>query len=316
MTAEQAANYTLLNIFGPAEFWDAITQPETSGVPYVSQGLPWDPNAQLLSLPVKPAAGPQMFNISTRLLVGIGDNVGVGGFTITGTAPKKVILRAIGQSLSGAGLNPVLADPILELHGSDGSLITVNDNWRDAAWASELVSLGIAPMDDLESAIIAILLPGQYTAVVRGNNDSSGTAVVEVYDGDLAADSQLANISTRGFVGIGNNVMIGGFIVGDNGRATPRIVVRAIGPSLAAFGISDALENPNLELKNSAGSTLFSNDNWQESQETEIRQTGLAPTDARESALIMELANGNYTAIVRGAGDTTGIALVEVYIVP
>jgi pectin methylesterase-like acyl-CoA thioesterase len=314
MTAAQAANYTVQNIFGPVEFWNAATQPDTPGIPYTSQGDPWNPYVQLLSLPARPGAQPQMFNISTRLRVGTGDSVGIGGFIITGVAPKKVILRAIGASLRTSGLDDVLADPVLELHGTDGDLMTANDNWQDdAASASELATIGLTPADDSESALVITLLPGRYTAVIRGNNGASGTALVEVYDGDPAADSQLANISTRGFVGTNDNVMIGGFIIGGNGQANGRVVIRAIGPSLSAFGITGALQDPLLELKNANGSTLISNDDWQQSQENDINQTGLAPTDIRESALVTTLPDGNYTAIVRGKNNTTGVAVVEVY---
>lgn len=314
MSAAQAANYTLQNIFGPVEFWNAVTQPDTSGIPYSSQGDPWNPPVQLLSLPARPGAQPQLFNISTRLHVGTGDSVGIGGFIVTGLAPKKVILRAIGPSLGASGLDDVLADPVLELHDADGALMTANDNWQDdAESASELAAIGLTPADDFESALVVTLLPGQYTAIIRGNNEGSGTALIEVYDGDPAADSQLANISTRGFVGTDDNVMIGGFIIGGNGNGNGRVVIRALGPSLSAFGITGALQDPLLELKDANGSTLISNDNWQDSQENDINQTGLAPTDIRESALVTTLSSGNYTAIVRGKDNTTGLAAVEVY---
>ena len=317
LTTAQAANYTVQNVFGPVEFWNATTQPETSGIPYVSQGDPWNPYIQLLSLPARPGAQPQLFNISTRLHVGTGDSIGIGGFIITGVEPKKVILRALGASLQASGLDEVLADPFLELLDADGGLLAANDNWRDdEASASELTTIGLTPTDDAESALVITLLPGLYTAIIGGNNETTGTAVVEVYDGDLAADSQLANISTRGFVGINNNVMIGGFIIGGNGRANGRVVIRAIGPSLSAFGITGALQDPVLELKNPNGSTVISNDDWRESQEMEISQTGLAPTDIRESALVTLLSDGNYTAIISGKNNATGIAVVEVYIVP
>lgn len=316
MTTEQAANYTLQNIFGPVEFWNAATQPDTSGIPYVSQGDPWNPYVQLLSLPARPGAQPQLFNISTRLRVGTGDSVGICGFIITGVAPKKVILRAIGASLHESGLDDVLEDPVLELHDNGGDLIAANDNWRDdSASASELATIGLTPTEDAESALVITLLPGQYTAIVRGSDGTSGTALAEVYDGNAAADSQLANISTRGLVGTNDNVMIGGFIIGGNGRANGRVVARAIGPSLSAFGITDALQDPLLELKDANGSTLMSNDDWQQSQANEISQTGLAPTDIRESALVTSLPDGNYTAIIRGKDNTTGVAVVEVYCV-
>jgi hypothetical protein len=244
----------------------------------------------------------------------MGDNVGIGGFIITGVAPKKVVLRALGTSLSAAGLDDLLADPVLELHGADGSLIAANDNWQDdAASASELATFGLTPANALESALVITLLPGRYTAIVRGNKAATGTALVEIYDGGLAADSQLSNISTRGFVGTNDNVMIGGFIIGNNGQCNGRVVIRALGPSLSAFGIKGALQDPFLELKDANGSTLISNDDWQQTQEMEISQTGLAPNDIRESALVISLPNGNYTGIARGKSDATGIAVVEVY---
>jgi hypothetical protein len=278
----------------------------------VSQGDPWNPQVQLLSLPFRSGVHPQLFNISTRLHVGTDESVAIGGFIITGVAPKKVILRAIGPSLQG--LDDALADPILELRDAAGELITSNDNWRDnAASASALTTIGLAPADDAESALIVTLLPGQYTTIVRGNDGATGTALVEAYDGDLAADSQLANISTRGFVSTNNNVMIGGFIIGGNSPANGRVVVRAIGPSLSGLVITDALSDPLLELKDANGSTLMSNDDWRESQEVEINQTGLAPTDDRESALVTSLPNGNYTAIVSGKSNASGVAVVEVY---
>jgi pectin methylesterase-like acyl-CoA thioesterase len=312
LTEAQAANYTAQNIFGPVEFWNAATQPETSGIPYVSQGGPWNPDVQLLSLPFRPGVHPQLFNISTRLRVGTGDSVAIGGFIITGVAPKKVFLRAIGPSLQG--LDDALEDPILELRDAAGGLIAANDNWRDdAGSASELTTIGLAPADDAESALILTLLPGQYTAIVRGNDGTTGTALVEAYDGDLAADSQLANISTRGFVSTNDDVMIGGFIIGGNSQANGRVVVRAIGPSLSGLGITGALSDPLLELKDANGSTLLSNDDWRESQEMEINQTGLAPADDRESALVTSLPDGNYTAIVSGKNNASGVAVVEVY---
>jgi hypothetical protein len=266
----------------------------------------------LLSLPSRPGVHPQLFNISTRLRVGSGDSVAIGGFIITGVAPKKVFLRAIGPSLQG--LDDPLADPILELRDAAGELITANDNWRDdTESASELTTIGLAPPDDAESALIITLLPGQYTTIVRGNNGTTGTALVEAYDGDLAADSQLANISTRGFVSTNDDVMIGGFIIGGNNHANGRVVVRAIGPSLSGLGITGALTDPLLELKDANGSTLLSNDDWRESQEIELNQTGLAPADDRESALVTSLPDGNYTAIVSGKNNGAGVAVVEVY---
>jgi len=194
----------------------------------------------------RPPSAAQLLNISTRMRVQTGDNVLIGGFIITGNDAKKVILRAIGPSLTQFGVVDALADPVLEVHGSDGSVIASNDNWREAQ-ESEINATGLAPQDDLEPAIIATLDPDAYTAIVSGKDETSGVGLVEGYDLGQAADSQLANISTRGFVETGSNVMIGGFILG-NGSGTTNILVRAIGPSLSLAGVSAALADPTLEL--------------------------------------------------------------------
>jgi hypothetical protein len=310
MTAAQAANYTIENIFGPVDFWNANTQPESSA-PYVSQGEAWDPNRQLLAFPVKPGAKPQFFNISTRLHVTGNQTVGIGGFIITGNAPKKVIVRAIGPSLAAAGLENALADPVLALHGDGAQPIAVNDNWRDdGASAGELETAGMVPAHELESAMVVTLLPGHYTTVIRGNGAAAGTALVEIYDGDLPADSELANISTLGFVGTGNDVMIAGFVIG--GPAYGKVLVRALGPSLAEFGVSDPIQDPTLQLYDANGS-LASNDDWETTEENEPIPALLQPSDPRESALQTILAPGHYTAIVAGKDGTTGAALVEAY---
>ena len=254
-------------------------------------------------------------NIATRLRVNPDPNQLIGGFIITGTEPKKVIIRAIGPSLSSF-FNGVLADPTLELFQGT-TLLESNDNWKvgsdGGSQQAEVEATTIPPTNDLESALVRTLAPGAYTAVVRGKGGTSGIGLVEAYDLDQAAKSKLANIATRGFVDTDNNVMIGGFIIGGNGQASARVVIRAIGPSLSGFGITGALQDPTLELKNANGSTLVSNDDWKQSQEAEITQTGLAPTDIRESALVTSLPDGNYTAILRGTGNATGVAVVEVY---
>lgn len=315
MTAEQAANYTLPNIFGPVEFWNAITQPETPGTPYTSQGAPWNPNTQLLSLPARPGAHLQLLNISTRLRVGGNQAVGIGGFIITGSAPKKVILRAIGPSLSASGLGNVVADPFLELHGgAEGNLIVMNDNWKnDLISAPELESMGMTPADDREAAAVLTLLPGHYTAVIGGKDGSTGAALVEMYDVDPVADSEFGNVSTLGFVGLGDDVLIGGFVAAGPGSA--RVVVRAIGPSLAASGVQNAIEDPTLQVHDSNGN-VTSNDNWQTAANGESIPVALQPHDPRESAIQMTLVPGSYTAIVRGKGTATGVALVEAYNLP
>jgi pectin methylesterase-like acyl-CoA thioesterase len=311
MSGAQAANYTLQNIFGPVDFWNATTQPETSPNAYVSQGDPWNPDTQLLSLPAKPGAKPQLLNISTRLSLGNGHPVGIGGFIITGSEPKKVIVRAIGPSLGASGLVNVLSDTVLEIHGGAAdSLIATNDNWRDdPASAPKLAAAGIAPSNDFESATVVTLPPGHYTAVIAGKDGGTGAALVEVYDGDLTADSQLANISTRGFVGAEDDVLIGGFVVG-NGLAD--VVVRALGPSLAQFGVADPIADPTLELHDGNGG-VTSNDDWQNGDDVDSIPMSLRPPDPREPALHLSLPPGSYTAVVRGKAGATGVALVEAY---
>ena len=245
-------------------------------------------------------------NISTRLRVETGDNVLIGGFIVTGTQPKRVIVRAIGPSLSLPG---ALADPILELHGPASFATITNDNWRSTQEA-EIIATGIPPPNDLESAIVATLPANNsaYTAIVRGVNNGTGIGVVEAYDLDRTVDSKLANISTRGLVQTGDNVMIGGLIV--VGQNSLRVIVRAIGPSLPLPG---ALGDPTLELRDINGALIAANDNWRSDQEAEIIATTIPPTNDLESAIVRNLVPGNYTAIVRGVNNTTGVALVEVY---
>ncbi|MDP9100031.1 MAG: ice-binding family protein [Verrucomicrobiota bacterium] len=253
----------------------------------------------------------QLLNISERRKVQTGENVSIAGFIITGNAPKKVIVRGIGPSLSGVG--PVLADPVLELHGPDGSLIMTNDNWQDNQ-PTEIQNTGLAPTNRLESAIVATLPPANYTALLRGNNGSSGIGVVEMYDLALATNSKLANISTRGLVETGSDVMIGGFIFG-NGTASEKVIVRALGPSLSNMGIANVLADPILELHDGNGTLLVSDDNWQDdaNQAALITATGLAPSNRLESAIVATLPPGAYTAIVAGKNGGMGVGVMEVY---
>ena len=255
----------------------------------------------------------KLLNISTRMQVLTDDNALIGGFIVTGISPKRVIVRAIGPSLSGSGVSGALADPTLDLNLPDGSVVT-NDNWKDTQQA-EIEATTIPPSDEHESAIVQTLLPGAYTAIVRGKNTTTGVGLVEAYDLDQPADSRLANISTRGFIDTGDNVMIGGFIIGPADLGDATVLVRGIGPSLANAvpPVADALQDPTLELRDGNGALLTSNDNWKDTQQSEIEATTIPPTDDRESALVRTLAPGNYTAIVRGKADTTGVGLVEVY---
>ena len=261
-----------------------------------------------------PSATPaQLLNVSTRMNVKSGDNVLIGGFIVTGTDPKEILLRAIGPSLAGQ-VSGALADPVLELHAADGSLLMMNDDWQDSQ-KDEIEATGAAPNDPLESAIVATLDPDSYTAIVRGANDTTGIGLVEAYDLNSTDDSQLANISTRGFVEAGANVMIGGFILG-NGSGSTNVLIRALGPSLGTAGVPDALADPILELHDENGTLVTSNDNWKDTQQAEIEATGIPPADDLESAILATLPPTAHTAIVAGSAGGIGVALVEVYRLP
>jgi sugar lactone lactonase YvrE len=268
-----------------------------------------------------PGVVSQMLNISTRGFVGTNNDVLIGGVISVGSSGKSVLLRAIGPSLGAAGVQGALGDPILELHDSSGQLIASNDNWKtDAATGqsqeSAIRATGVPPSNDAESALLGTLAPDQtYTVVVRGNNNGTGVALVEVYDLNAAGDSRLANISTRGFVQPNPNVLIGGVIVGGQ-NATTNVLVRGIGPSLVAAGVTDALVDPALQLFDVNGNLVAYNDNWHDSNAAAIQATGVAPSDNRESAILTLLAPGNYTAVVSGTGNKTGVALVEAYNIP
>lgn len=241
-----------------------------------------------------------------------GDGVGIGGFIITGNAPKHVLLRALGPSITG--ITGLLADPVLELHRSGGPTIT-NDNWRDdPVQEAAIIATGIPPSNNLESAIDTTLLPGAYTAIVRGKNNTSGIALIEVYDLSPAVPAKLANISTRAFVGTSSDIVIAGFILSGN-NGSDKIIARGIGPSLTALGVANALANPTLELRDSNGALLMSNNNWQDdaAQAAELTAAGLAPANPSESGIVATLAPGAYTALLAGLNNTTGVGLVEVY---
>ncbi len=265
--------------------------------------------------PTAPPVSAQAINLSTRMRVQTGANVGIGGFIVTGTGPKHVLLRAIGPSLTGSGVPNALADPVLELHGPGGFVTVTNDNWRDdPAQEALIIASGIAPTNDFESAIDANLSPGIYTAIVSGKDNTTGVGLVEVYDLSQAAPAKLANISTRAFIGSGSDVVIAGFILGNN-SGNDRIVVRGIGPSLAAQGVPDALADPVLELRNGNGVLLVSNNDWHDNpvQASELIAAGLAPTDDLESGIATTLPPGTYTALLAGLNNGTGVGLVEVY---
>jgi arylsulfate sulfotransferase len=259
-----------------------------------------------------PRVGPQALNLSTRSTISSGDNVLINGFIIRGTEPKTMVLRALGPSLSGFGVSGVLADPVLKLYNSSGTLIATNDNWQSDSHNADIQKNGFAPPRLLESATLQTLAPGAYTVVVRGKDPTPGIGLVELYDLSPLSNSKLANMSGRGYVGTGDNVLISGFIVGDVESAT--VVVRALGPSLGPLGVSNPLSDPVLTIYDSKGSAIASNDNWQENNNRiYIQRRGLAPPNLLESAIVLHLPAGSYTAIVRGANGATGNALVEVY---
>jgi Calx-beta domain len=284
-------------------------------------GAPGTPGATTVTIvdddPQGPLPPAQALNISTRARVGTGDGVTIGGFIITGNALKPVVLRGLGPSLAGAGVPPneVLLDPILQLHGPNGSLMTQNDNWRDDPLAPFIIEgTPYQPTDDRESVIVASLPPGAYTAAVTGTGQTSGIGLMEIYDSYHAADSELANMSTRGFVQSENGVMIGGFILGRN-PGNIRVAVRGVGPSLSQFGLGNLLADPVLELHDGNGTILVSNDNWQDNPASaaELAAHGLALQHPNESGIFESLPPGAFTAILSGKNGASGIGLVEIY---
>lgn len=275
---------------------------------------PQPPNTTLFQIYAAsiPNSG-RLLNISTRAEVLPGDNGLIAGFVLSGADPRKVVIRAIGPSLGGAGITGALNDPTLELYDSAGSSIASNDNWGENA--AQVSETGVAPSNELESAVVRVLQPGAYTAIVRGKNGTSGIGLVELYDLGATGDCRLANISTRAFVHGGDYVLIAGFIAGGDVGGASRVLIRGIGPSLTGFGVPDALADPVLDLYDSNGSRVKSNDDWKQIERADIEATGLVPPNDAESALVYTLAPGPYTTIVSGKG-ASGVALVEVYNLP
>ncbi|HMH00492.1 MAG TPA: aryl-sulfate sulfotransferase, partial [Terriglobales bacterium] len=259
-----------------------------------------------------PTVGPQALNLSTRGIVSVGDNVMIGGFIITGADPKTVVLRALGPTLSSFGLSDVLRDPVLSVYNSSRTLIATNDNWQADPGQVEITADGLAPANLLESATLQTLAPGAYTVIVTGKDPTPGIGLVELYDLSPLSKSKLANMSTRGSVGTVDNILISGFIVGDVGSTT--VVVRALGPSLASYGVSGVLSDPTLTIYDANGSAIASNDNWQDDiNAIDVQKNGLAPPNALESGIVLHLPAGAYTAIVSGSNSGTGVGLAEVY---
>lgn len=259
-----------------------------------------------------PIVEPRALNLSTRGLVGAGDESLIGGFIVTGTDAKTLVFRALGPSLSGSGLANIVADPTFTLFDASGTPVATNDDWESDPGASEIIANGLAPSDPAEAATIQTLNPGAYTVVVTGKDLAPGIGLVEAYDLSPLANSKLGNLSTRGLVGPADDVLISGFIVGDVDSST--VVLRAIGPSLSSAGITNPLSDPTLTVFDSNGVALASNDNWQDDLSAlQIGQRGLAPSDSAEAATILHLPAGAYTTIVSGTDGGTGIALGEIF---
>ena len=258
-----------------------------------------------------PTATAQLQNISSRLLIQTGNNVGIAGFVVGGTEAKKLLIRGLGPTLAQFNVTGVMQDPTLELHDGSGSLIATNDNWKDAQQA-EIAATQLAPPADAEAAILATLQPGDYTAIQAGAGGGTGVGLIEVYDVDPLAASRLINISTRGMVETGHNVLIAGCSLAGSPGSND-VVVRALGPSLVPLGVNNALAEPVVTLYDSNANVIAANDNWKDSQQSVIENTGLQPPNDLDAAILVRLAAGNYTAIVTDKTGGTGVALVEVY---
>jgi len=259
---------------------------------------------------------PVLMDLSTRGMTYTGNNVLIGGFIVQGSQPVQLVVRCLAFSLASYGISNALGDSAIYLYDANNNLIASNDDWFTSSDAETISSYHRDPPNSIESALLVTLNPGNYTAIVKSYSDSqqaatAGVALIEVYDLRKSA-SRLGNVSTRGQVGTGDNILIGGIIVGGS---TPKpVVVRALGPTLTQFGVTGVLADPYLELRDGNGNLVEANNDWQQSPEAAIISAdGKAPSNTKESAMARTLSPGNYTALVRGVGGTTGTALVEVY---
>jgi hypothetical protein len=238
----------------------------------------------------------------------------IGGFIVTGSTPKRVVIRGMGPALARFGITDFLADPFLELRSASGAVLQTNDNWKDNQQA-EIQSLGLAPDDNREAVIVTTLTPGSYTALLTGKGGTTGVGLAEIYDVNPGADSELGNLSTRGFVQGANNVLIAGFILGGDNTGNDRIAIRGLGPSLSQFGVNPVLADPTLELHDSNGATLITNDDWATDpvSAADLLLLNLAPSNPKEAAIFTSLPPGTFTAILAGKSGGTGIGIIEVY---
>jgi uncharacterized repeat protein (TIGR01451 family) len=286
--------------------------PTATATPSATATATATPTATPMATPT--ATPAQALNLSTRLRVETGDKVMIGGFILNGEIPKAVVIRGLGPSLSKFGLTDLLLDPVLELRGSSGNLIFRNDNWKDTQ-RNQIEGTPYQPTDDRESVIVTTLPPAAYTAILTGKNGTTGIGAVEIYDNNQNVDSQLANISTRGYVQTGNAVMIGGFSLGGNNVGTTRIAIRGRGPSLTGSGVSNVLADPMLELRDPNGTQLAANDDWQSdpAMAQQLSNNGLGLSDPKESGLFLSLPAGQFTAILTGKNNGIGNAIIEIY---
>jgi uncharacterized delta-60 repeat protein len=255
-------------------------------------------------------------NLSGRAHVLTGDQILIDGFIVEGSENKTVLIRGLGPSLAGFGILNFLANPTLSLFDHTATLIAANDNWQTAANSNQ-IPVGLRPTDPRESAILTTLQPGAYTAFLQGKGASTGIGLAEIYDVDPSVNAQVTNLSARAFVGSGNDVLIGGIIIGGGPTGSmQRVLIRALGPSLGNAGVASSLANPTLSLRDANGNVIANNDNWQDSQQADIAATGKAPPNTKESAILALLAPGNYTAIEAGKNGTTGVGLIEFYRLP
>lgn len=273
--------------------------------------------SNVLSLTIR--ASQTLGNLSTRVAVGGGDAAMIGGFIVDGPTPKKILVRGVGPSLSRTGMTGVVNDPQLTMFDSTGAAFVFNDNWETTGpiepnpQRSEIEARGLAPLDPREPAVVMTLEPGAYTAKITDRYGGAGIALVEIYDVSAHSDSILANVSTRGFVRVGDRVMIGGSILVGDPHSGGKLLVRAIGPSLVAAGIAAPLADPVLQVYDGNGVSLAANDNWADTQKAQISATGLMPAHALESAVLVTRPPGPLTAVVRGSHDTVGVGLIEIY---
>ena len=299
-------NYGTMSLPGGAHAFANWTGSKVQALQFLANGFAGVPPPPPLPVPSPGDSTKKLVNVSTRANVGTGDNVMAGGFIITGTTDKRVVLRALGPSLSQSGVSGALSDPVLELYDPSGNLIESNDNAQNLGG----IPNPLQPPNASESLLTAVLPPGAYTTILHGAGNLTGVALSEVYDVN-PVNSLVANISTRADVATSSDVIIGGFIVG--GTDPTSVIVRALGPSLAALGVSSPLKDPYLELHDGNGALIASNDNWRSTQEQQIINTTIPPTNDKESAIVATLNPGNYTAVVRDANFGTGVALVEAY---